>query len=270
MSLPELSSDELLELGSFATEAARRGGTFALENLHRKSEVNLRTHHDVKLQMDVDTQHEVEGYLKQVCPDHAVFGEEGGDPEREEAFQWIIDPIDGTMNYFLGIPHWCSSVAVRYGDTVVAGAVYAPAMDECFSATLAGPAEMNGAPIRVSNVKTLPEAALLTGGISRVTHSPEQRVEPFLNTIRQLGKVRILGAAALDFCYVACGRVDGMYEHGLKLWDFAAGGLIVQQAGGKVFEFDREDKLTAAYLASNGLIDEALRDVLRIDVATKS
>jgi myo-inositol-1(or 4)-monophosphatase len=257
-----------MELGAHAVEAARRGGSFALENLHRKGEVNLRTHHDVKLQMDVDTQHEVEAYLKSACPDHAVFGEEGGDAQREEPFQWIIDPIDGTMNYFLGIPHWCSSVAVRHGDTVVAGAVYAPAMDECFSATLGGAAELNGKPIRVSDIDSLAEGALLTGGISRVTGDAERRVVPFLNTIRQLGKVRILGAAALDFCYVACGRVDAMYEHGLKLWDVAAGGLIVQQAGGSLLEFDREDDLTAAYLACNPAMERPLVEVLEIDAVT--
>lgn len=247
-----------------AEQAARVGGEYALANRCRRSEIHLRTHHDVKLQLDLETQQTIEQFLGEIAPEHAFMGEEGGSLDHAGAGQWIVDPIDGTMNYFQGIPHWCTSVALRWEGRVVAGAVFAPETGECFTATADGPARLNGKPIRVADTDTLFDATVLTGGLSRAVEEGSNRSAGLLRLIRDVGKIRVLGAAALDLCYVACGRADVLFEYVLHLWDVAAGGLIVERAGGKTTTFDPVNPVEFGYMASNGRVEKAVLETLGI------
>ena len=251
------------DLMKVAELAARKGGDYAYENRHRRREVNRQEHHDVKLRLDEETQAVIEGFLAATYPDHAWAGEEWGEVDWDAEYLWVVDPIDGTMNYFQGIPYWCSSVAVMRRGRVVAGAVFAPELDELFAASVEDGAVCNGEHIRVSEVADLREAAICTAGLSRLVNIGD-RLAGFGRVIQEAGKVRVFGAAALDLCYVACGRLDAMFEYGLHLWDIAAGSIIVQRAGGTFVEFERESSLVGAYLAGNGRVDAALRDCLGI------
>jgi len=245
---PEIPADELQK---HAVLAARAGGSYAASRLDRRRDVIKLSHHDVKLQMDFETQEQIESYLRNVFPDHHLFGEESERHEVKSGYTWIVDPIDGTMNYFHGIPHWNCSVAVARDGRMVAGAVYAPMQDEMFTATLDGPALCNEAEIKVSDVSTLEESILITAGLARLYDQEEKRLSSFLGLINQVSKFRILGAAALDLCYVACGRADALYEYRLNIWDTAAGGLIAERAGAWTRKFDEEDGNAAAYLVAN-------------------
>lgn len=248
------------DLVRHAEAVAREAGTHAMMSAHRRDEVNLRTHHDVKLQLDVETQQVAHDCIRMAYPDHAFLGEEGGGGDAAHAVCWIVDPIDGTMNFFQGIPLWCTSVAVQIDGRTVAGAVYAPEQDECFTVTIDGPALCNGSPVRVSDTPDLRQSTICTAGLSRITGEPGPRLPGFINLLDEASKVRVLGAAALDLCYVACGRVDGMYEYGLKIWDVAAGGLMVRRAGGTFEQFDA----AGGYIATNGRVRDALWRVLNL------
>lgn len=246
------------DLMKVAELAARKGGDFAFDNRHRRLEVNRREHHDVKLCMDEETQRVIEQFLRSTYPEHAILGEEWGELDREAEYLWIVDPIDGTMNYFQGIAYWCSSVAVMHHGDVVAGAVFAPEQDELFVASVDEAAFCNGQPIQVSTIAEIGRATICTAGLSR-TVGNDERLASFGRLVQDASKIRVFGAAALDICNVACGRLDAMFEHGLKLWDVAAAGLIVQRAGGCFEQYERISELAGAYLATNGHIDKELR-----------
>lgn len=248
----------IVDLMKVAELAARKGGDFAYENRHRCQEVNRRDHHDVKLKMDEETQQVIEDFLVATYPDHSILGEEWGNLDTDADYLWVVDPIDGTMNYFRDIAHWCTSVAVMHRGTVVAGAVFAPEQDELFVASVEEPAVCNGREIRVSDIGEIQAATICTAGLSRIAGSAE-RLAAFDRLIREASKTRVFGAAALDICFVARGRMDAMYEYGLKLWDVAAAGLIVQQAGGTFEQFERTSDLSGAYFVGNGVIDTALK-----------
>ena len=249
------------DLARHAEAVARAAGMHARTSAHRRDEVNFRSHHDVKLQLDVETQQVAYDCIRKAYPDHGFLGEEGEDEAATHAVCWIVDPIDGTMNFFQGLPLWCTSIAVQVGGRTVAGAVYAPEQDECFTVTIDGPTLCNGSPVRVSDTPDLRQSMICTAGLSRVSGDPGPRLPGFVNLLNEASKVRVLGAAALDLCYVACGRLDGMYEYGLKIWDVAAGGLMVLRAGGTFERFDS----AGGYVATNGRIRDELRRVLNLE-----
>jgi myo-inositol-1(or 4)-monophosphatase len=257
----DIPACDLLE---HAVIAARTGGAYAASRLERRGDVITLSHHDVKLQLDVETQAEIESYLHGACPDHHFFGEESDRHEVKSGYTWIVDPIDGTMNYFRGIPYWNCSVAVAKDGRIVAGAVYAPMQDEMFTATVDGPAQCNGKEIRVSDVASLQESIIITAGLARLYDREEERLNSFLRLITSVSKFRILGAAALDLCYVACGRADALYEYRLNIWDTAAGGLIAERAGAITRKFDEESDVTSAYLVANPHLFERLATELGI------
>jgi myo-inositol-1(or 4)-monophosphatase len=146
---------------------------------------------------------------------------------------WIVDPLDGTTNYAHGVPHYAVSVAATRGGEVLAGAVYNPAADECFTAACTGTAQLNGQPIRVSGVERLSDA-LVAGSISAGVRRDSAEASNLLNVIEQAQSFRRSGSAALNMCYVAAGRYDAYWATETRAWDIAAGWLIVERAGGVV------------------------------------
>jgi myo-inositol-1(or 4)-monophosphatase len=258
----EADTSALLEC---AIAAARAGGGHALTHVRRRREVLKRLKHDVKLQLDVESQEKAESVVLAQFPDHAVLGEEdpyeAGIPQSASGHLWIIDPIDGTVNFSHGLPLWCCSVAVQRGGRVVAGAVYAPELNRLFTAAVGQPALCNGEPIRVSATETLAASIVCTG----TNKNAEPDVPPFMFFERIAANVqrpRITGCAALDICFVACGAADGYFESGIYLWDVSAAGLLVQQAGGKAESLGFLDAKRLRFIATNGLIHEELKRTL--------
>ena len=195
-------------------------------------------------------------------PDHAILSEETGEVVMDSNYKWIIDPIDGTVNFANGIPLCCVSIAVEQNGKMIFGAVYNPLMNEFYLAERGAGATLNDRSIRVSDQSEVVKSCLVTGFPYTYLDMPNGPLQVFERFIRKGIPVRRLGSAAIDLCWVAAGRFDGFYEHKLQAWDSAAGFLMVEEAGGKVTDF------TGIYyspyqphlLATNGKIhDEMLR-----------
>lgn len=251
-----LPPQQLLEI---AVAAARAAGDHALANLHRRHEVFQRTAHDVKLQLDLECQAQAEQVVHQHFPQHPFLGEEGGDYVESAEQLWIVDPIDGTVNFSHGLPLWCASVAVRQAGRIAAGAVYAPMLNRLYTATADGSALCNGQPLHVSATGRLEESIVLTG----IFKEQPLSLELLATLTRTLQKVRIYGSAALDLCLLAHGQAEGYFESKIYLWDIAAAGLIAERAGARVEVLERFDALSCRLLASNGHIHDALKNLIR-------
>ncbi|WP_407540116.1 inositol monophosphatase family protein [Deinococcus radiomollis] len=201
-------------------------------------------------------------------PGHAVLGEEEGEQGQAGAeYRWVVDPLDGTVNYAHGFPFYCVSIALerrtQTGAERLLGVVYDATRGELFTATHSGAALLNGQPIQVSGTPSLSTPALLSTGFP---YDPgDSRNLGLLGRLLAMGvPVRRPGAAALDLCYVACGRLDGYWELGLKPWDSAAGALIVSRAGGRVTDEQGTERSDAPVIvASNGLLHPELLTVLK-------
>ena len=193
-------------------------------------------------------------------PGHFILSEETGEVKTDSPYKWIIDPIDGTVNFAHGIPLCCVSIAVEHEGTMILGAVYNPFLDEFFFAEKEAGATLNDTPIHVSRKTEVLAACLVTGFPYSYLDTPNSPLDVFGRLIRKGIPVRRLGSAAIDLCWVAAGRFDGFYEHKLNAWDSAAGYLIVEEAGGRVTDF--EGKPYSPYqphmVATNGKIHEGL------------
>jgi len=257
--MTEIQHSDLLQC---AIEAAHAAGNHAFNNTHRRTEIFQKTAHDVKLQLDLECQRKAEEVIGHIFPDHRILGEEGGAYYEGDEYLWIIDPIDGTVNFTHGLPLWCSSIAVRKGRDMLAGAVFMPAMKELYTASATEVSKCNGEPIHVSDVERLEDAMVLTG-LSKHLAKNEITLASFEAVSRRVQKTRLMGAAAVDICHVACGRADAYYESSIHLWDVAAAGLIVQQAGGKAETIEQISEVTMRYLCTNGKLHNAMRDLVR-------
>ncbi len=230
-------------------------GAFAVS--HKDGVNNLVT------EVDQASERLITSIIKSNYPGHGIVGEEYGSLDTDARYKWIIDPIDGTVNYAHGVPVFGISIGLMEDDKMIMGAVYNPVMNELFFAEKGGGAFLNGAPITVSGNANLERAFLVTGF---PYHFPEgaDPLGVFERIVKRGIPVRRLGSAALDLCWVACGRFDGFWEYNLQPWDIAAGYLIVEEAGGVVTDFNSMpysiwDKQT---LATNGLIHEELRKAI--------
>ena len=257
MSHPSL--DELLD---FAVTASHAAVGHAMANLHRRKESDAIYPHDVKLALDRECQEKAEAVLRARCPDFEILGEETPERARRPGPLWIIDPIDGTVNFSHGLRHWCNSIALQIDGRLVVGVVQAPELGELFTATAERPSELNGQRIQVSSVERMSGSLALTGIAKSFDVDP--RAMDFLRAVgTRVRKIRLLGAAALDLCQIACGRVEAFFEAGIYLWDMAAGDLIVRQAGGRSSVLQDLGNLKVRYMATNGLIHDELENVLR-------
>lgn len=217
---------------------------------------------------EVDTQVEAKiiAIIKAEFPEHSIISEEVGALEKDSPYKWIIDPIDGTVNFAHGIPICCVSIALSFENELILGAVYNPMMNELFFAEKGKGATLNNHPIHVSKKADFAKACLVTGFPYKWPERKEHPIKVFERLVLQGLPVRRLGSAAIDLCWVACGRFDGFWEYNLSPWDIAAGYLIVEEAGGKITNFegapyDVYDKET---LATNGLIHEAMLDQISV------
>lgn len=200
-------------------------------------------------------------------PDHNIIGEEYGvSIQTTSEYKWVIDPIDGTVNFAHGIPLCCVSIGLLYQGSVIMGAVYNPMMNELFFAEKGKGASLNGQPIKVSSKTDFRTAFLVTGFPYKWPEtSLEHPVKVFERLVLEGLPIRRLGSAAIDLCWVACGRFDGFWEYNLSAWDVAAGYLIVLEAGGTITDFEGKigDVFDKQTLATNGHIHTELLSAIR-------
>ena len=215
---------------------------------------------DLVTQADKEAEDVIIQTIRQSFPDHFILSEEVGALEGSSNTKWIIDPIDGTVNFAHGIPICCVSIGVEQDGEMIMGAVYNPIMHEFFFAEKGWGASLNDKKMKVSAKDDLGTSCLVTGFPYSYLDMPNGPLQVFEKLIRQGIPVRRLGSAALDLCWVAAGRFDGFYEHNLKAWDSSAGFLIVQEAGGKVTDFKGEkySPYQPSIIATNGKIHEEL------------
>jgi myo-inositol-1(or 4)-monophosphatase len=250
-----MSTPSPSDLLACAVAAARAAGVHAIQNESRRGEVAQSLAHDVKLNLDTECQRKAEQVIHSAYPDHAILGEEGGAEGSADTPLWIVDPIDGTVNFSHGLTYWCASIAVQIRGQAIAGAVYAPAMNELYTAASDQPALCNDQPIRVSGVSDLSGVLALTG-LEKTLDAHLGSLDVTRAVSLKVQKIRLFGAAALDVCHVACGRADAFFESGVYLWDIAAGSLIAERAGGRAEHLKQLGKWT------NGLVHDGLKDIV--------
>jgi myo-inositol-1(or 4)-monophosphatase len=240
---------------SIAIAAARAAGELIRAQFGRPLDVAHMYAHDIKLDLDVQSQELITSSLLTAFPTHAIYGEEGIAGDQTSDWQWIVDPIDGTVNFFYSIPHFCISIALRHKGEIVLGVIYDPMRDELWEVERGGTPKLNGEPFQVSQ-RTLLSDAVVSVGMSKSPDVAKQATVLLEKYVHRARKCRLMGSAALDLAYVACGRLDAYIEQSVSLWDVAAGHLLVEAAGGK-FEStprsDNPDKISVR--AWNGLID---------------
>ncbi len=272
--------DKIAQIGR---QAALAAGAVLRQNYPKPHQITMKGAIDPVTETDYECQEIIIGMIRQAFPDHGFLAEERAgegvgepppsaaaghahpcraweaDPSRPTC-RWIIDPLDGTVNFAHGFPMFCVSIALEADGVLEYGVIYDPLRDELFEASRGGGASLNGTPIRVSATARLTQALIATG----FPYDIRERVPETLARLgRLLGIVQGLrrgGSAALDLAYVACGRLDGFYEENLKPWDTAAGLLMVTEAGGKITTFDGGDYDLDSpnILASNGVLHREL------------
>lgn len=220
---------------NIATEAARAAGNLIIRAMNRLDTIKIaeKAPNDFVTEVDQRVEQEIIAIIKKAYPTHGILAEESGKTEGESDYQWVIDPIDGTRNFIHGFPHFAVSIALLHKNKIEHGLIYDPVRQELFTASRGKGAQLNNRRIRVSARKNLNECLLGTGfayrHINRNATLPGRMLHAILS---HCGDIRRGGAATLDLAYVACGRLDGFWELGLKIWDFAAGILLIKEAGG--------------------------------------
>ncbi|MBI4471443.1 MAG: inositol monophosphatase [Acidobacteria bacterium] len=253
-----------MEYLEFSVELARAAGDVLKHYMGREKQVELKGRANLVTIADKESEALVIRKIHERYPTHAILAEESGESGAGEG-KWIIDPLDGTTNFAHQYPFFCVSIAFEQNGEIQCGAVYDPWRDEMFSAARGQGAFCNGERIRVSEVDKLSAAFLVTGFSYIVRQKIRLVMAQFEQFIIESQAVRRGGSAALDMCYTAMGRSDGFWELDLHPWDTAAGLVIMEEAGGRVTDFNggKFSIYRKEIVASNGLIHDEMIDVLR-------
>jgi myo-inositol-1(or 4)-monophosphatase len=247
-----------------AWEAADAAGELIRENWQRPKTIDYKGAIDLVTSVDRETERKIVDVIRGHFPDHSILAEEETDVEGEDnEYRWIIDPLDGTTNFAHGYPQVAISIALEREGQIILGLVYDPLRRECFRAVKGQGATLNEDPIRTSAVDELDKALLATGFPYDRRGKADFYLAFFKAFLTRCQGIRRSGSAALDLCYVACGRIDGFWELKLKPWDIAAGALIVTEAGGSLSDFaGREFSIWGnETLAANNLIHHEMARV---------
>lgn len=252
---------------SVAEESAREAGKILRENLGKIKKIDYKAKNSLVTEADRLSEGVIIGIIKSNFPSHGILAEERGKSKGGSAYIWIIDPLDGTTNYTHTYPVFSISIALEVKGVIRLGVVYDPTREEFFSAVLGKGAYMNGERIGVSKVWAVEEGLLCTGFTHEKEWMVDENLRHFENFIRSAQAIRRDGSAALNLCYVACGRFDGFWELGLHPWDTAAGALILKESGGEVTDFSGGEFniYGEETLATNGLIHDRMIDVISLE-----
>ncbi len=229
--------DAIAQFGKVGEEAAKAGGEVLLDWAGRFS-VREKGRSDLVTEADVASQEVIRDKILAAFPGHGFLGEENEQiASGEEDFRWIVDPLDGTMNYVHGVPNYSVSIALEQRGTVLVGTVYDPVSRECFSAVRGRGAWLNGRPISVSSATHLSEALVAVSFAAHVRRGDPEIAE-FVEVMLEAQATRRMGSSALNLCYLGAGRFDAYWSKSTKIWDIAAGALVVSEAGGVITAFD--------------------------------
>ncbi len=254
----------LPSLKDIAVKAAKKAGKLLKENLNKEKKIEFKGAVDLVTELDRASEALIIDILKSGFPESGILTEEREEIVASNDYRWIVDPLDGTTNYAHSYPVFCVSIALEKKGDVILGVVYDPTSEELFVAEKERGATLNGEEIIVSRTSDLSRSLLSTGFPYDIRTSPDNNLNFFASFAMKAQAIRRAGSAALDLCYVACGRFDGFWELKLKPWDVAAGNLMITEAGGKVSDFAGAPLSLYAKetLASNGFLHEIMIDVL--------
>jgi myo-inositol-1(or 4)-monophosphatase len=252
-----------------AVGAAMQAGRIIMESYGKVQQIEAKQHHDFVTEVDKRSEESIIRYIHRTFSEHEILAEESGKHENVNACKWIIDPLDGTTNFIHGVPMFAVSIALEVDGELTTAAVYEPVRKELFTAEKGKGAFLNGRKITVSSRTEKTRCLLATGFPFRNYELVGEYLDLFKFFMTQVSGIRRPGSAALDLCYLACGRYDGFWELNLKPWDIAAGALIIREAGGTITDFaGRKDFLYKGnIIGSNSLIHpwmlESARNVFR-------
>ncbi len=248
----------------FAKEAAVKAGAIIRKGMNKRRKVNFKGRIDLVTEFDLKSEKFITGEIAKVFPQHSILAEEGGETQRGLSHIWIIDPLDGTTNFAHDYPAFCVSIGLAVDGKNVLGAVYDPVHDELFYAAQGRGAFCNKRRIHVSSQNKLNRSLLATGFPYDIAETKEDNLDNFARMYKVAQGIRRGGSAALDMCYLACGRFEGFWELKLHPWDTAAGLVIVREAGGRVTGIDgkKYSVFDQDLLASNGKIHRQMQKVL--------
>lgn len=256
----------MTRMRELAIQVAREAGALLRDYAGRTITVSQKSSAiDLVTEVDLLSERLIVERISAHYPKHQILAEESGQTAVASDHRWLIDPLDGTTNYAHGYPFYCVAIALEYKGEIILGVVYDPNRDELFVAERGAGATCNGRPIHVSKTARLTDSLLATGFPYDVRRRPTTSLDYFGRFVTSAQAIRRDGSAALDLCYLACGRFDGFWEQGLAPWDMAAGFLIVEEAGGCVTTFDGGPFTIykPEMLATNGLIHQEMMEVLR-------
>lgn len=215
-------------------------------------------------EVDKKSEKKIIEVIKSSFPEHSIISEECGIIDTDSNFKWIIDPIDGTINYAHSIPICCVSIGIEKDGEIILGAVYNPFSGEYFFGERKNGAYLNGKKITVSSENKIEKSLLVTGFPYNTSGNPNKPADVFINFVTKDIPIRRLGSAALDLCWTACGRFDGFWEYNLNPWDVAGGLVVIEEAGGKVTDFsgNKYSIYSREILATNGLIHSDMLNII--------
>ena len=250
-----------------AVAAAYRGAGVLLSHLGKITRIDKKSAIDLVTEADTRSEAAILEVIRTGYPDHAILAEESGRNQSQSDAKWLVDPLDGTTNFAHQINHFAISIAFAFEEKTCVGVVLNPVSGELFTAIAANGAQLNGKTIRVSAISDMSESLLVTGFPYSVRENLKPVVQRMASCLQVAQGIRRSGSAALDLCYVACGRYEGYWEQYLKPWDSAAGELIAREAGAKVTDFSDRPYLVdmPEILATNGKIHSELIKLLQTE-----
>ncbi len=252
---------------AFAKEIIVDAGEILKHHFNSPLEIKTKsTNRDLVTQADIEAEKFIISAIQEQFPNHAILAEEHGEIGISD-YIWLIDPIDGTTNFAHSHPMFCSVIALAYHNEIILTAIYDPLRDELFSSEYGKGAFLNDQPITVSSNFTLASSVLVTGFPYDRATNPKNNMKEFCKIMPQVQGIRRSGSAALDMCYIACGRLDGYWEFHLNPWDFAGGVLLVREAGGKISNVDGSNwSITSNnVIAANKELHQEILEVLNHD-----
>ena len=259
---------DLEYIKNIGIKAAYNGAVVLRGYLGRLDTIDKKGPDDLVTCADIESEKEIIKTIRQRFSDHEILAEESGrQPAKNSDCMWIIDPLDGTTNFAHQVPVFAVSIAFSHLGEISCGIVLNPVSGELFTAVKGKGAQLNGNPVKVSGQKEVPESLLATGFSYDVKKDPDPVMARFKRCLMTARGLRRPGSAALDLCFVACGRYDGFWEEGLKPWDTAAGALMAREAGGIVTDFSgrpHDDLNQKEILATNGHIHEQMYPLLMV------